>query len=94
MESDHVEKLPFTQKGDESDQRHPWDVDGCVLPGDFVLVKFGSLAGKEGFVKAVTDSLSIVVDETRKDPWQPSFIVEGDSDPEVQPVSIFFRTII
>ena len=85
-----MEKLAFTQKGVEGEQRHPWDGGGCALPGDFVLVAFGTLAGKEGFVKVITDSLDVMVDETGEDPSQPSLIVEGQHiDAEVKPVSNF-----
>jgi ribosomal protein L24 len=90
-----VERLAFTQKGIASDRRDPWDRGGHVLPGDFVLVKFGALAGKEGFVKIVTNSHDIVVGETKKDPSQPPFIVQGQLiDAEVQSVSNFLMTII
>ena len=89
-----MEKLAFTQKGVEGEQHHPWDGGGCALPGDFVLVAFGTLAGKEGFVKVITDSLNVVVDETGEDPSQPSLIVEGQHiDAEVKPVSNFLMII-
>ena len=91
MESDDVERLAFTQKGMASDQRDPWDSSGHMSPGDFVLVKFGALMGKEGFVKSVTDSHNILVGETKKDPSQPPFIVQWPLiDAEVQLVGDFF----
>ena len=90
-----MERLAFTQKGIASDQRHPWDRGGHVSPGDFVLVQFGALADKEGFIKIVTDSHNIVVSETKKDPSQPPFIVQGQLiDVGVQSVSKFLMTII
>jgi hypothetical protein len=89
-----VERLAFTQKGVASDQRDPWDRGGHVLPGDFVLAKFGASAGKEGFVKFVADPHDIVVGETKMDPSQPPLIVQGQLiDAEVQSVSNFFMTI-
>ena len=89
-----MQKLAFTQKGVEGEQHRPWDVGGCALPGDFVLVAFGALAGKEGFVEGVTDSLDIVVDETGEDPSQPSLIVKGQHiDTDVKLVSKFLTII-
>jgi hypothetical protein len=67
---------------------NPWDGKGRVYIGDFVFVTQGEFAGREGFVKSVSDDSNLVVEETKQEPDQPLVIVEGwHSDAEVQAVS-------
>jgi hypothetical protein len=64
---------------------NPWDTKGRVQIGDFVLVTQGEFAGREGFVKLVSNDSNLVV-ETTQELDQPLVIIEG-RHAEVQAVS-------
>jgi ribosomal protein L24 len=55
----------------------PWDTCGKATVGDFISVVYGDAAGKQGFVRAITEDSEFIIDETSRIPDQPLKIYDS-----------------